>query len=156
MFFCNFNLRSDPAKTNYKIMTIEQLKWSGIEKEIHFEFSKSGGKGGQHVNKTESKAELYFDIDASNILPENSKNILKEKLKGRINDKGVLILTDESSRSQHVNRAGAIEKFYELIAAALKPVKKRRPTKPGKAAREKRKQSKIHRKKIKAARRKDY
>ncbi|MBC7862816.1 MAG: aminoacyl-tRNA hydrolase [Bacteroidia bacterium] len=137
-------------------MTIEQLKISGIEKEINFAFAKSGGKGGQHVNKTESKAELYFNIGESTILPEFSKKIIYEKLKNRINDKGELVLADETSRSQHTNKANVIEKFYELIAAALKQKKKRRPTKPSKSSKAKKKSDKIHHKKIKALRRGDF
>jgi ribosome-associated protein len=137
-------------------MTIEQLKISGIEKEINFAFAKSGGKGGQHVNKTESKAELYFNIGESNILPEFSKKIIYEKLKNRINEKGELVLSDETSRSQHTNKANVIEKFYELLAASLKQKKKRRPTKPSKSSKAKKKSDKIHHKKIKAMRRGDF
>lgn len=126
-------------------MTIEQLKISVIEKEINFAFSKSGGKGGQHVNKTESKVELYFNIDRSAILTESAKIRIKSNLKNRINLRGELVLHDETSRSQHLNRANVLEKFYELISSALKVQKKRKKTKPSKSSLIKKKENKkIH------------
>jgi ribosome-associated protein len=126
-------------------MTIEQLKISVIEKEINFAFSKSGGKGGQHVNKTESKVELYFNIDRSAILTESAKIRIKSNLKNRINLRGELVLYDETSRSQHLNRANVLEKFYELISSALKVQKKRKKTKPSKSSLIKKKENKkIH------------
>ena len=126
-------------------MTIEQLKISVIEKEINFAFSKSGGKGGQHVNKTESKVELYFNIDRSAILSESAKIRIKSNLKNRINLRGELVLYDETSRSQHLNRANVLEKFYELISSALKVQKKRKKTKPSKSSLIKKKENKkIH------------
>lgn len=126
-------------------MTIEQLKISIIEKEINFAFSKSGGKGGQHVNKTESKVELYFNIDRSAILTESAKIRIKSNLKNRINLRGELVLHDETSRSQHLNRANVLEKFYELISSALKVQKKRKKTKPSKSSLIKKKENKkIH------------
>ena len=78
-------------------MTIDQLKISGIEKEIHFQFARSGGKGGQHVNKTESKAELYFDIGESEVLSLSEKELLRAKQKNRINNEDTLVLSDETS-----------------------------------------------------------
>jgi ribosome-associated protein len=137
-------------------MTADQLKLLGLEKEIHFSFSKSGGKGGQHVNKTESKAELYFNISASNLLSDTSKNTLLKKLGNRINSEGELVLTDDSSRSQHANREKVIKKFYNLLAAALKPVKKRKKTAVPKSVKEKRMKEKKKRKETKGFRRKDF
>ncbi len=137
-------------------MTVEQIKSLGLEKEIHFAFSKSGGKGGQHVNKTESKAELYFNIPLSNILPESARNTLLKKLGNRVNSEGFLVLTDDSSRSQHTNREQVIKKFYALLAAALKPVKKRRKTKVPPSVKEKRIKEKKRRGEIKGLRSKNF
>lgn len=106
--------------------------------EFEFQFSKSGGPGGQHVNKTSSKVELRFDIDASELLSEEEKEMIKERLKNRISNENVLIISSRSTRSQVKNREKAVIKFYELLNKALQPKKKRKPTKPSKAAKEKR------------------
>lgn len=137
-------------------MTTEQLKSLGLEKEIHFAFSKSGGKGGQHVNKTESKAELYFNIQLSNILPQTAKDTLLKKLGNRINSEGFLVLTDDTSRSQHSNRDNVLKKFFALLATALKPVKKRKKTAVPASVKAKRLENKKRRKEIKSLRRKDF
>lgn len=106
--------------------------------EFEFHFSKSGGPGGQHVNKTSSKVELRFDIDNSELLTEEEREMIKERLKNRINNENVLIISSQNTRSQLKNREKAVNKFYELINKALRPRKKRKPTKPSKAAKEKR------------------
>jgi ribosome-associated protein len=137
-------------------MTVEELKTLGLEKEIHFAFSKSGGKGGQHVNKTESKVELSFNIATSNILPESARTALLKKLGNRINTDGFLVLTDETSRSQHTNRENVVKKFYALLATALKPVKKRRKTAVPRSVKEQRLKKKKRRGEIKSLRSKNF
>jgi ribosome-associated protein len=92
--------------------------------------SRSSGPGGQHVNKVSTKVELRFDIPGSiQLLPEE-KSILLAKLGKRVNKEGILVLVSEDERSQLKNRKKVIERFYELLGKALKPVKKRRKTRP--------------------------
>ena len=120
-------------------MTPEELQ---LEKECSLKAIRSGGAGGQHVNKVSSKIELTFDIPNSKLLSDEQKNILLEKLSPRLTTDGVLKITEESSRSQHENREKIIVKFYSLLEKALQPVKKRKKTKISKATKEKRLQTK--------------
>lgn len=110
--------------------------------EFRFQTSRSSGPGGQHVNKTESRVELFFNIEASTLLAEEEKERLQRKLKKRINADGELIITSESSRSQIRNKEDCIKKFYELIEKALTVEKKRIATRPSLAARKKRLETK--------------
>jgi len=110
--------------------------------EFRFQTSRSSGPGGQHVNKTESRVELFFNIEASTLLSEEEKERLQRKLKKRINADGELIITSESTRSQTRNKEDCIKKFYELIEKALAVEKKRVATRPSLAARKKRLETK--------------
>ena len=116
----------------HKIYTTE------LDNELNFSFSRSGGPGGQHVNKVNTKVELRFGIADSLVLTEEEKAILLEKLSKQINQEGELIVIAQETRSQLKNKAKALEKFYDIINKALKPKKKRKPTKVSKAAKEKR------------------
>jgi ribosome-associated protein len=116
----------------YKIYTTE------LDNELNFSFSRSGGPGGQHVNKVNTKVELRFAIVDSLVLTEEEKAILLEKLAKQINQEGELIVIAQETRSQLKNKSKAIEKFYDIINKALKPKKKRKPTTISKAAKEKR------------------
>ena len=106
--------------------------------EINFKASLSGGAGGQHVNKVNTKVELRFDIDASNILTDEEKVTIKEKLANRINKDRVLLLTSQTERSQLKNKELVIERFIKMLEKALTPIKKRKATKPTKASQLKR------------------
>ncbi len=114
------------------------LNGRNFESELVFSASRSGGPGGQHVNKVSTRIELRFDINASRLLLEEEKEIVKDKLANRINKEGVFILHSANSRSQSENKEAAIEKFYKLLNRALTPVKKRKPTKPTSASNNKR------------------
>jgi len=116
----------------HKIYTTE------LDNELNFSFSRSGGPGGQHVNKVNTKVELRFTIADSTVLTEEEKAILLEKLAKQINQEGELIVIAQETRSQLKNKSKAIEKFYDIINKALKPKKKRKPTTISKAAKEKR------------------
>ncbi|MCF8235896.1 MAG: aminoacyl-tRNA hydrolase [Bacteroidales bacterium] len=116
----------------------DQLKNRNFEPEFTFSTSRSSGPGGQHVNKTETKVELRFNIPSSEILTDEEKNKLLKELANRINTEGDLIISSQEHKSQSKNKEETIEKFYELIAKALTPKKKRKRTKPSKAAWEKR------------------
>lgn len=105
-----------------------------IIKELQFKAIRSSGAGGQHVNKTSSKIELTFNLENSNGLSENEKLLLKQKLAPKLSKENILILFCEETRSQHRNKEIAIRKFLEIIKINLIIPKKRRPTKPTKAA----------------------
>ncbi|MCX6284854.1 MAG: alternative ribosome rescue aminoacyl-tRNA hydrolase ArfB [Bacteroidetes bacterium] len=110
--------------------------------ELVFSASRSSGPGGQNVNKVSTKMELRFHVLNSAILNENEKKLLTEKLGSRLNREGELVMVSQSERTQLGNKEAVIEKFYALLAKALKPRKKRKPTRPTAAAREKRLESK--------------
>ncbi len=112
-----------------------------INNELFYKTSRSSGSGGQHVNKTESKVEIIFDIINSQLLNDNTKKELLEKLSSKLVN-GCIHVFSQSSRSQIENKRIAIEKLYALLEKALTPLKKRKKTKVPKAVKEKIKDSK--------------
>lgn len=106
--------------------------------ELQFRFSGSSGPGGQHVNKTASKATLLFDVLHSPSLTDEQRGILLAKLQQRLNKEGVLLIQAQDSRSQLRNRATAVARFKSLLSQALTKPKKRKKTKPSQTAVEKR------------------
>ncbi|MGM0650190.1 MAG: alternative ribosome rescue aminoacyl-tRNA hydrolase ArfB [Bacteroidota bacterium] len=109
-----------------------------ILSELDFSTSRSGGKGGQHVNKTESKVHLYFDVEASAALSEEQKERILEKGKSYISNEGILQMTCETSRSQASNKQEVVEKFFAFIHKILQKEKPRKKTKKPKKVKEKR------------------
>jgi ribosome-associated protein len=108
-----------------------------ILSESSFNFSRSGGKGGQNVNKVETKVEIVFNINKSAFLNDYLKNRLIGKLKNRIDGEGNLRLTSQTERTQLGNRKMVVERFKELVINALIIEKKRKKTKISKAVKEK-------------------
>ncbi len=105
---------------------------------ISFRFSRSSGPGGQNVNRVESRVELLFDLAGSPALTEEQRQILQERLASHLDKNGILHLSVQIHRSQLKNREEALLQFQRLLTSALKPRKKRRPTRPSKASRERR------------------
>ncbi|MBJ2173911.1 aminoacyl-tRNA hydrolase [Aureibaculum sp. A20] len=111
-------------------------------KELSFKAIRSGGAGGQHVNKVSSKIELTFDVENSSELTDDQKQLLLNKIANRLTKENVLILFCDESRSQHKNKEIAIKRFLEVIKNGLKKIKPRKATKPSKSAIRKRLKSK--------------
>ena len=107
-------------------------------KEIAILTSRSSGPGGQHVNKTESRVELHWNIHLSKALKDEEKDWIRERIGQRFSPEGDLKLVCQKSRSQLKNREEIITRFLALIEKNRVPIKKRRATKPSKASIEKR------------------
>lgn len=112
------------------------------EDEITFSASRSGGPGGQNVNKVSSKVTLAFDLAASAALSAEQKRIISEKLAARINSDGIFQVVSQRTRSQEMNRTDVIDRFAELLRHALTPRKARIKTRTPKGAKEQRLQDK--------------
>jgi ribosome-associated protein len=106
------------------------FKTEEILSEVTFKTSRSGGKGGQNVNKVETKIELIFNVLNSKYLTDEEKELIQEKLNNRIDKNGNLRIVSQTERSQHMNKLKSIGKFLELIAKSLRKRKKRLKTKP--------------------------
>lgn len=121
--------------------------------ELRFEFSRSGGAGGQNVNKVSTKVQIFWDIFASPVLSLEQKQMLVMKLGKHINLRGEVMVSASAQRSQMQNRQTALEKLQELIRRAFLVPKKRKPTKPTRASKEKRLEIKKLRSRVKLQRR---
>ncbi len=140
-----------PSRNEKLKMKNENLK-TWITENGQLSFARSGGPGGQHVNKTETKVILHLPIDTLPLDRQEKQRIILH-LANRINSERELIIHSSSTRSQVQNRIKAEELAFKLIQTALKPKKKRRPTRPTKASKERRIKSKKVRSKRKEQRR---
>ena len=111
-------------------MNPEELKSRNFESEFIFSTSRSGGPGGQNVNKVSTKVELRLNLLLTSKFSEDEKENLFRKLKNKINKESEIILVSQSERTQLMNKVVVTEKFYELISKALTKQKKRKATRP--------------------------
>ena len=123
------------------------------EDELTWTFSPSPGPGGQHANKTSTRAELAWDVASSRVLDSAQRERLTSALGRRIDSRGVLRVASSEHRSQLRNRDEARRRMAELVREALRPVRTRRPTRPTAAARERRLRTKRRRSDVKRLRR---
>ena len=123
-----------------------------LRKEVRYKTSRSSGPGGQHVNKTESRVELFWDLYESGCLDDGQKMLLTKRLRSRLTESGILMLSCEEHRSQHRNKEEVTDRFLGLISANLVPPKKRHPTKRTRSSIEKRLQNKKHHGQLKQSR----
>lgn len=113
---------------------MQLINYEELLKEATVHFSRSSGKGGQNVNKVETRVELIFNIPASHVLDDETKSLLSTVLKNKLDSEGNIRVTASSERLQHSNRIKAEEKLIKLIKNALIPKKKRIKTAPSASA----------------------
>lgn len=123
--------------------------------ELDYRASRAGGAGGQHVNTSSTRIELLWNLETSNVLSDDQRARLRERLASRLDSAGAVRIVSSARRSQQQNRQAADERLAALVRHALHVPKRRRPTKPTKAANEKRIAEKKRRGELKRGRHPD-
>lgn len=136
-------------------MQTQSMNAELLKSELIYRSSRSGGKGGQNVNKVETKVEARFDVAASAALTGEEKTLILEKLANQISGEGILGIVNQTERSQLANKLLAEEKLLKLLEKALQKPKKRKPTRVPKGVKEARTQAKKKLSEKKAIRRGD-
>ena len=111
-----------------------KLNAARLNRELEFTASRSEGPGGQNVNKVNSKITLRWDIVNSQIISDDEKRIIRDRLSSFLTKDGVLMLSAQDNRSQLQNKEAVMEKLDALLAKAFTVKKRRKPTKPSKSA----------------------
>jgi ribosome-associated protein len=111
-----------------------QINKEALQKETTYKASRSGGKGGQNVNKVSSKVELLFSVNDSSLFTDEEKQLLNEKLQSRFNKDCLVQVICDEERSQYLNKEKALDRLINLLINALRKPKVRKPTKVSKAA----------------------
>jgi len=123
-----------PGLTQLDLFLRMNFTKADLQKETSYKTSRSGGKGGQNVNKVSSKVELLFSIASSALFTDEEKLLLTDKLQNRLNKDGYVQVICDEERSQYLNKEKAIERLTSLLTKALQKPKVRKPTKVSKAA----------------------
>ena len=128
------------------------MNWPLIQTELTVRTSRSSGAGGQHVNKTESRVEIVFNLNNSQGLDDREKHNLRHHLKRKIDVNGNISVVDQSGRSQHGNKASALQRLKEMLELSNRPIPKKHKGKAFVANRKKRLDRKKRKSEIKAGR----
>ncbi|MGM0576492.1 MAG: alternative ribosome rescue aminoacyl-tRNA hydrolase ArfB [Myxococcota bacterium] len=120
--------------------------------DLSYEYARSGGPGGQHVNKTETLVRLRLDLDGCRVLEPPVKRRLRKRWPGHVTKDGEFLVTSDETRSRKRNTKDARERMASMIRRALQPPKRRRPTRPTRASKRRRIRAKRHRGEIKSLR----
>jgi ribosome-associated protein len=120
--------------------------------EVDYRATRAGGPGGQHVNTSSTRVELLWNVDTSSAINDDQRTRLKQKLRKRIAEDGVLRLTSATYRSQHQNKEDVTRRFANMLEQALRIPKARKKTKVPRAVKEARLKSKKNRSRIKQQR----
>ena len=106
-----------------------ELSKSLLQREVVYKTARSGGKGGQNVNKVSTKVELLFDLQNSGLFTEEQKELLFQKLNARLNKDGAIQVICDAERSQYLNKEKALDRLQQLLSAALVKPKPRKASK---------------------------